>query len=91
MPRKMSEGMSKKHGETLFPKPRVRVSIRMVQARINRIDGYKFMKYFRKAAEPHEKFFVLRIPSGEETFRRADFVNMARLLKALEPHEFMTD
>jgi hypothetical protein len=91
MRRKMSEGMSKKHGETLSPKPRRRVSIMKVTARMNRINGYKVMKRFQRAAEPVEQFFVVRIYSGKEIFRRADFVNMARLLKALAPHEYMTD
>lgn len=80
-----------KHGKTLSHKPRIRVSIREVTARINRIDGYKVMKYFRKAAEPDEQYFVLRTKEGEETLRRAEFVNRARELNALAPHEFMND
>jgi hypothetical protein len=89
MPTKLSEGMSKKHGESLSPKPRRRVSIMKVTDRINRIDGYKVMKRFRKAAEPVEQFFIVRIYSGKEIFRRADFVNLARDLKALAPNEYM--
>jgi hypothetical protein len=91
MPREWSEGMSKKHGESLSPRPRRRVSIMKVTDRINHIAGYKVMTRFQKRTEPLEHFFVVRTYSGKEIFRRADFVNMARLLKALEPHEYMTD
>lgn len=84
----MAKKTAKKYADDL--KPTIRVSIRALMARINRIEGYKVMKYYTRAAEPEEQYFVLRTRGGgEEIFRRADFVLQARVLKALAPYEFM--
>jgi hypothetical protein len=87
----MLKSKPEKHGKTLTAKPAIRVSIRAVMARINRIEGYKVMKYYRREAPPNEQMFILRTKTGEEALRRVDFVNRARELKALESYEFMND
>jgi len=87
----MLKSKPEKHGRTLSPRPRRRISVLVVEARINSLDGYKLKKRYRRVAPPYEQYFVLRTTAGVELLCRADFVNLARDLKALAPNEFMND